>query len=197
MGNQQERLIAAARLAMLIDAEGWISFRVVRRSIHRRLNIVPIVAITNTDVAMIEWARDTLDALGISPYVQWVKPGRHEDVVVGKLMQGRVIVQGFLRLKALLPLIRPWLIIKHRQADAINAFISSRMAADVRAPYSRDELILVDEVRRMRSKGPRLSISSETLRQTASVRMIESDLRAKAAEAARNERPATPVVVSK
>jgi hypothetical protein len=148
MGNQQERLIAQARLAMLFDTEGYITMRVAQRMKHRDMNLTPLVAFSNTDAGLIEWAADTLDQLEVPRYVQWVKPHG-----IGKLPQGRVSILGLLRVKSLLPHIRPFLIVKYRQADLLHDFIQSRLSHIHGTVYTQEELDIANGIRDLNVKG--------------------------------------------
>lgn len=164
MDNQQERQVAEARLAMLYDTEGTISLRVVRRSRDRDLSIVPYIQFSNTDVGLIEWAVDTLKALNVGCYVQWVKPHG-----VGKLAQGRVIVAGLLRVKTLIPHLKPWMLVKGRNLDRVEEFINSRLSHSS-DPYTDREMELANQCRSYKGGAKRQPVSSETIRRTATSR---------------------------
>lgn len=163
MGNQQERLIAQVRLAMLYDTEGWISMNVIQRMKHRVASLVPVIGVTNTNVGLVDWTADVLEQLDVPRYVQWVEPHG-----IGKLAQGRVTVAGLLRVKQLLPHIRPFLIVKGKQADLLKEFIESRLSTPGSTPYTERELEIANEIRGKNTKGRGWRpISSTTLRDAA------------------------------
>lgn len=161
MGNQQERSIQEARIAMLFETEGYFSLRVIKRGPEREYDIKPVVGVTNTSSNLIEWTAKTLDDFKIGRYVQWVKPHG-----LGKLPQGRVLIEGIKRVSTFLPIIRPWMLVKAEQADLIQEFISSRLSN--MGNYTDRELEIADKVRRMAQKGPKPAAlkSSETLCRT-------------------------------
>lgn len=158
MDNQQERLLASARLAMLIDTEGTISFRFVQREKHRPYSIVPYIQFTNTDVEIVEWGAEALELLKVGRYVQWVNPHG-----IGKLTQGRVIVLGILRVQDLIPHIKPFLIAKRSNLEAVEEFINSRLSHP-NEPYTERELELFDKTRKFKGGSKRQVKSSTTIR---------------------------------
>lgn len=168
MDNQQERLVQAARLAMLIDTDGFVTMRVVRRKRDRMQNLSPDVGITNTNKDLIEWASSTLQFLGIPAYVRWTVPHG-----IGKLPQGRVTVLGMKRVEKLLPVITPWLIAKKSQATKLAEFITLRLAAPHKAAYSAKELELANEARGLNTKGRGWRPVSSTTTRDAAVEMRE------------------------
>ena len=158
MGNQQERQVAEARLAMFFETEGYFTIRAIKRGKDRPYDLKPIVGVTNTSKDLIEWAASTLDEMNVGRYVQWVKPHG-----LGKLPQGRVLVEGLKRVETFLPILRPWMLVKTRQADLIKEFIDSRV--DNMGDYTQHEIDIANEVRQMAAKGPKAALleSSETL----------------------------------
>src|SRR5882672_6189098 len=91
LGNQQERLVAQARLAMLFDCEGWISIYVLQRSKIRPFDMALTIGFNNTSRELIEWAASTLESLEVPHYVWWAKAPHG----IGKIKQGRVLINGF------------------------------------------------------------------------------------------------------
>jgi hypothetical protein len=196
LDNQQERLVRQAQLAMLFDCEGYITVRVVNRATkvkQRNIDISPIVGMSNVSHELIDWTADALEKLGVPRYVWWSKKhgGPWE-----KHLQGRVLVYGFKRVEVLLPLIRPFLIVKGKQADLLQRFIDLRMIAwsggSRQRDYSEEELQLANTIRDLNVKGygwrPVSSTSlrdgSEQLRRKLGRTVMDSDLRTKDGEAA-------------
>jgi hypothetical protein len=192
MGNQQERLVSQVRLAMLLDCEGWISIRVLQRSKVRPFDMVPIVGMNNTSRAMVDWAASALESLEVPRYVWWGKASGF-----GKLPTGRVLVEGYRRVTKILPLIRPYLIIKGAQADLVSEFIALREERWKNAPgsrsYSDRELELANAVRDLNTKGYGWRpVSSTSLREGSVIQLrkklgrivMNSELPTKAGEAA-------------
>lgn len=166
MGNQQERLTAQVRLAMLYDTEGYITMAVTKRGPNRNLSLVPLIAVSNTSVTLVEWAASALEYLGVGRYVQWNKPHG-----IGKLAQGRVTVQGLLRVQDLLPNIRPYLIVKQKQADLLHEFIGSRLAAGPKDSYTDRELDIANQIRSLNTKGKGWRPVSSTTTRDATVEL--------------------------
>lgn len=180
MGNQQERL-DAARIAMLIDTDGWVSMRVLQRSKVRVANLRPDIGAVSTTPVLIEWAADTLTRMGVARYVQQVDLSKYE-YSKGCKNQARVLITGLRRVKVLLPLIIPYLIGKRRQAELLLEFVNSRLASAHKADYTEIELQLANEIRGLNSNkgGNFRPISSETVRaarelKTQLAEMIQSD----------------------
>lgn len=187
LGNQQERLVRCARLATVIDCEGFITIRTIQRSRIRPLDIYPVVRVTNTDAAMINFVADCVEALGIGRYVWWGKP-----TGFGKRPMGMVAIEGLKRASALIPHIRPFLITKARQADLVMEFSNLRKLAwtgdSRRRVYSERELEIANAVRSLQTKGAGWRPVSSTSKRDATEQlgvklgrpMMCSDLTAKA-----------------
>src|SRR5882724_2982384 len=181
MGNQQERL-DAARIAMLLDTDGWVSIRVLQRSKVRVANLTPYCGAVNTSPELMEWAADAMTRLGIPRYVQHVNVAKYE-YAKGNKAQIRVLVNGLRRVQSLLKLVTPYLVAKQKQAILLMEFIESRLAASLKAAYTERELQLANEIRALNSNkgGNFRPISSETVRAAQEMKsmlngMIQSDL---------------------
>lgn len=162
MGNQQERQLTQARLAMLYDCEGYITLRMVQPDKHRKQGrIVPIICVSNTSQKLLDWVTAAFAMLELPHYIQWTKAHG-----LGKLPQWRLTVQGVGRVSKLLPHLIPYLVIKLENALLVQEFVTSRLQAKVTDSYSDRELNLALTARGLAQKGKHWEPeSSETIRQ--------------------------------
>lgn len=188
MGNQQERLVAAARLAMLFDTDGFITMRVVQRGKQRAYNVRPDCGAVNTSHALIEWAVAALRSLGVPCHVTYVDYSKWNP---NRQPQWRLLVTGLKRVLRLLPHIRPYLVVKTQQADLLAEFIASRLSKPLKSLYSDRELEIANAVRGLNCNkgGAWRPVSSESIRQAVELReqlneKMCSDLRRDAQRAA-------------
>lgn len=167
LGNQQERQVLLARLAMVFDCEGYITLRTQQRSKTRPMDITPVVCMNNVDRTFIEWVAAALEALEVGHWVYWLKPTGY-----GKRQIAKVTVEGVQRVGKLLPLLRPYLIVKAKQADLVLEFVAARQQAWMgdsrRRAYSDREVDIANEIRHFAQKGKRwMPVSSTSKRDAA------------------------------
>lgn len=115
LDNQQERL---AFLAGMIEGEGTVT--ISRISNHGYKALKPMVQIANSNPILIEHVAGLVRSLGVSPYVYWRNPAKHQAP------SAVVRMEGFKRAGALLRLVTPFLISKKPQAEAVLRYISRR-----------------------------------------------------------------------
>jgi hypothetical protein len=166
MDNQQEIRFAAARIAMMIDTDGWATINVTQRSKVRNANLVPAIGMVNTSRPLIEWLDKTLTELGIPHYLKWYDLSGYKGSRC-KMPQGRITVQGVKRLQKFLPLITPFLIAKSIQGKLLQEYVDLASARPGKAPYSQRELEIANYIRGFNSNkgGNWRPVSSETVRQ--------------------------------
>lgn len=196
LGNQQENGIAmsdvkrdidiaAARIAMFLDTDGFLTIQVRQRGIKGNAYLGPECGFVNTSVPLIEWLHETLAWLGIPHYLKWFTVDQLKGSRARK-PQGRIVIRGQSRCKKLLRYVQPFLVAKKRQGELISELIESRYATEgMNAAYSDRELEIANEIRELNNNksGEWRPISSETLRRTMELRekmkcqsKIKSDL---------------------
>lgn len=178
IGNQQERsVIDAARLAMLFDTDGFITMRVTQRMKNRAANVTPEIGAVNTCHALIDWAVAALESFGVTCYrqtIDWTKYKWSRS----RLPQSRLSILGIRRSIKIIPIIRPYLIAKGRQADLLEEFALSRLSKNHNSLYTDRELECANEARSLNSNkgGAFRPISSTSIRQA---RELQRHLKAK------------------
>jgi hypothetical protein len=142
--NQQERLKEAEELGWLggiIDGEGCIT---LSKAVNRKYKCVhPRLTVANTCPKMIKRIMQIFDKYHIAYWVR-VRKGKNGTSIkrYGSpyLPLTEIRIQGFKRLRRLLPLIRPHLTSKDEKADILNEFIEKRLTKrGYNTPYSEDE----------------------------------------------------------
>lgn len=171
MDNQQERAVDAARLAMLLDTDGWLTMSVRQRDKARVANLQPYAGAVGTIIPLIDWAADAFERVGVPRYVQTIKRSQYV-YAKGHKDQKRIVIQGLKRVQTLLTVVMPYLIGKHRQGELLQEFIESRLAKPHKADYSERECEIANEVRSLNSNkgGSWRPISSESIRQNRELR---------------------------
>lgn len=165
MDNQQERLVACARLAMLIDTEGTATIRVLQRAKERNGNMVPILEAVNTSKPLMEWMHSTLASLGVPSYFFTFDPRRFNPRC--SRVQHRVTIQGMKRVEKAIPFLLPFMIVKKGQMELIAEFIEHRRSVPKNTCYSDRDYEIANQVRALNDNksGAWRPVSSETVRQ--------------------------------
>jgi hypothetical protein len=150
-GNQQERLVRLARLAMLIECEGSITIGLTPPTKTRnRPALYATVDFTNTSLPLVQEAHATLfgEAVGFT-----ARPKRYGKGF-GRKLRYDTNIHGFDRVEKVLSLIRPFMSTKTRQVEIILNFIKSRREARYGEAYSNSEWQMVQEVRGLNGRMP-------------------------------------------
>lgn len=150
-GNQQERLVKLARLAMLIECEGSITIGLTPPTKTRnRPALYPTVDFTNTSLRLVQEAQSTLFAEGIGFTARPQRYGRG----FGRKFRYDTNIHGFDRVEKVLKAILPFMSIKIEQAMMVLDFIQSRRNAQRGDGYSDKEWQLTQAVRSLNGKMP-------------------------------------------
>lgn len=147
MDNQQVRLkqmlelrkkmiTAQAWIAGMIDADGWIGFQSrVRKG--KWATHDPAVDIASICPATIRILDETIRKLGCGCYVRKGNVG--------------VRVVGLRRCKTLLEQVISFMVTKQLEAQLILEWCNSRLGHDKQTTYTKDELEILDNIKRMKS----------------------------------------------
>lgn len=148
--NQQVTDTHIAWLAGIVDAEGSIGLYQNGNGTH-----YVRVTITNTDLLMKDAIEAILEACSIAVYIQSGTQARKKWKP-----RWQMVFAGHTKPRALLELVLPYLVTKRREAELALEFIVSREAKRyrnrkdsrwVRAPLTKRERYIVDEVKRLKS----------------------------------------------
>lgn len=139
--NQQQTVsdLEVGWLAGIIEGEGTIGLQIhKRKGRNQQMRVTPRVIISNTDKEIIEKCVNILDGIGVG---KWVHMTRANNKKVSSLFalngadgkryrdMHQIQIDGFKRLRLLLPAIRPALFgEKRHRADILLRLISNRMA---------------------------------------------------------------------
>lgn len=179
-----EKKMTAARIAMFLDTDGFLTIQVRQRGIIGNAYLGPECGFINTSAPLIEWLDKALSFLEIPHYLKWFTVDQLKGSRARK-PQGRIVIRGQNRCKKLLEHVQPYLVGKYRQGELISELIASRATASHKAPYRDSELTIANDIRELNSNksGEWRPISSETIRRTVELRnhmkrkpKIESDL---------------------
>ena len=137
-------------LAGIIDGEGCLSIAVAKREDSAfKLNIKPILNITNTDRKLIEAVQTILGKLGIKNRVSryHAAPNRRSDGY-------RIHVTSPEELARILPVLIPYLISKRRRAELILAYVLKRRrklrmfkSGSKQSRYGPEEFSMAERIR--------------------------------------------------
>lgn len=152
-------------LAGIIDGEGTVSLLISERKgndARCNMRIQPRVTIGNTDEGIINRIIETLDMMGVGRYVKHERPkARNIPGFNANKPVTTVSVDGFERLRLLLPVIIPHIAGEKRQrAEILNRYIvqrSERAEREGKAAnmsYTQEDVdILIEFLRLTRSKN--------------------------------------------
>lgn len=181
LDNQQENGVAvsessheinAARIAMFLDTDGFVTIQVRQRGIAGNAYLGPECGFVNTSSELMNWLHDTLTDLEVPHYMKWFDIDQLRGSRSRK-PQCRIVVRGQNRCSKLLPIVQPYLVAKAFQGQLISEFITSRSAqSDKRNMYSDRELEIANTIRSLNNNksGEWRPISSETVRRTMELR---------------------------
>lgn len=149
MGNQQERLsdFEIGWLAGVFDGEGYVGLSVntTNRSIY------PACKVTSTHLAFIQEVERLTKIIGIeySFYERNPKQKNHST-------SWTVDIRTCKRVKILIDVLLPHLILKKPHAEVILEFCNSRLSLRYGHPYTERELFLFKEIHKYNyQKGPK------------------------------------------
>lgn len=161
MDNQQARKLLDVEsfdlgwLCAAIEGEGSISIPGFRRRDGFRhadaIGIKPVITLSNGQEAFIDKARMVA--------MRYTSPG-YKQTLPGKASKGwegsyRNVWEGCKRVKALLDIVEPFLVIKKANAIIVREFCESRLSQPVRTPYTARELQLFMQARLLHNRGVR------------------------------------------
>ncbi len=139
------------RLADYIDCEGTIALQHWNRGLGKNA-YQPKVSIFNSDPVFAQHVLDIYNRLGIKVYIESQKRKANHKVVY------RLVVLGISRVHKVLTVIKPYLVIKRGQADAVLEFCNLRIEASTRGrgrqvPYGTRELEIKNQVHLLNLRG--------------------------------------------
>lgn len=138
MGNQQERPPSLEWAAGLIVGEGSYGFA-VHRVRHDKYRITPVFTLGMLDGECVDRLCSILEHHGLPVYRILRKSGMHT-----------VRVSGVKRLKRYCDVLNPLLDgQKKRAAELVSAYVESRLRQESHAPFSDEEIALVNESRKL------------------------------------------------
>ena len=154
MSNQQETSLAW--LAGILDGEGSIGFNVRKRHKTERgglkTHILPWVSMSTTSYEIALRCKEICATVGVgSNLTKMGRPTKANKTV------WQWCIGGATRVRVLLPLVLPYLVLKGDRARMVMSFISSRKETGTHKTYTPQEWCLVAATR----EG-----SSETTRET-------------------------------
>lgn len=171
--NQQENgaVLDAARLAMFVDTDGWITMNVRQKGIDRDCMIQPIIGLVNTSDILAEWAHDALKRLNAPAYFHRYDFSGYKGSKSWQV-QNRVQITGMRRVMRVLPWILPFLVAKRRQAEVMFEYCQRRLSQPHKAKYEDIDLEQANEIRALNCNktGAWRPVSSESIRQTHELR---------------------------
>lgn len=173
MGNQHTLEVELAYLAGLIDGEGTIT---LERTGNRRLSGVtglsPHVVIANTNEAIIQYAVQLFQRLGVNPHIktQLKGYGSRQKTCYWVGMTGLTKSR-----KVLEPLL-PYLVGKTAQARLVLDFIYYRgSTAEAKGkPYGTYEIGILEKIRALNFRGVSTT-EDESLRKTKAIHITLQD----------------------
>ena len=145
--NQQASLCELSWLGGIIDGEGCITLLRKARA-GGKVCATPYILITNTDRTLIDKVAAIFENCGLPFYFETYESTKNWKT------RYRVIVAGFLRVTKVLPVIRPYLVSKIRQADAVLDLIKIRAQKPTGAPYDDAEVDICNFVWSLNNRGP-------------------------------------------
>ena len=148
MDNQQPSISAFefGWFCGIIDGEGCIGLW--SRGGSRKFEYKPGLRLANTDDAIIESFCSVLDRLNVGYHITQYKP--RSSTTKG---YKTVSVEGFKRLKNLLPVIKDALVSKRQQANLVWEWVESRDKKWHRSAYSKEELQIPKKVAELNHRG--------------------------------------------
>lgn len=132
----------------IIDGEGCIGLW--SRGGSRKDEYKPGIRMTNTDKNIIDAFCSVLDRLNVSYHITTYKP--RSETTKG---YWTVTIEGFKRLKNILPIIKDALICKRSQANLVWEWVQSRDAKWHRSAYSSRELEIPKLLAELNHRGVR------------------------------------------
>lgn len=140
------------RLADYIDCEGTIALQHWNRGKKGVHSYQPKVSVFNTNPVFAQHVVDIYNRLGIKVYIETQKRKPEHKVVY------RLVVLGISRVKKLLELIKPYLLIKRAQADVVLEFCDIRITASKigrgrQVPYGQREFELQQQMGLLNLRG--------------------------------------------
>lgn len=143
-------------LVAAIEGEGSISLPGFRRkerknsNIKKIIGIKPIITLSNTDEAFIDRARMIAQRY-TSPGYKQALPSRKK----GWSGSFRNVWEGCKRVKKLLDVVEPYLVVKKTNASIVREFCESRLSVPPKTEYSARELQLFMQARALHNRGTR------------------------------------------
>ena len=146
MDNQQANPLHIGWIAGIIDGEGWL---ILNRQLLPSGNFryVPVVGVNATSQAMIDQIQAICLSWGIGTWVGKRNFKNHwKD-------QYALNVRGFQRASKLLKIITPHLVVKPKQAVALQKYIDLRIGKDRLEPCGAEEQALYELLKQLNQKG--------------------------------------------
>ena len=183
MGDQQKSLQCSdlGWLAGIIDGEGCITLgRQKRRKNH--IQYEPKVDIANTDIRIINRAREVLQGLGVGSYTLTRKTSAGNEIY-------HLSCNGFKRCKRLIANILPFLVsFKRERAILVLEFIAWRESLPEKAPYGEKEAALYEAIKVLNAQST-VEILRDQKLDAAIAAMLESELHGDMQSRAEMSRP--------
>jgi hypothetical protein len=143
-----------AWLAGLIDADGCISMRIQRQRKSRETRTeypVPYTSITTTCSLTSSYLIELFKSLNLPLYVQHKKNGFDKDGNPRKPVW-HLLVNGLGRNERFLPLVLPFLVTKHKEAELMLEFIAIRKELFAQKKRSPREFAILAELKRLKEE---------------------------------------------
>ena len=115
----------SAYLAGLIDGEGWIGLMLKKEKTRRRVRFQPVIHICNTNLTVLEWARDTIEYGSVGKHA-------HEYSKKNKLTYRYTLLRNDEIIK-LLTQIKKYLIIKKEHVNVLLKYCRRKKKKHVTA----------------------------------------------------------------
>lgn len=152
MDNPQERSfeygVKMGWLSCAIESEGSIALAWGRQQ-GSRFQIIPRIMVSNIKLAYVENAQKISYELGVGCHILNQKGNLEKK----RTSMYRIDWYGFKRVKSLLNIIKPFLVIKKDRADLVLEFINYRKSLPGNTPYGEKELSLFHAIRDLNGKG--------------------------------------------
>ena len=155
-GNQQVKVSdnEIGWLAGFFDGEGSVGFNVFPRAGKQWPRIDPRCLLTATDIESCRKADSILTNAGVGHHVAWRETNGFRADGSQYKRRWTITIMGLKRNLAFLTLITPYLATKQRKAELLFDYIRLRFAqTDAKCPPSDDEVMIVNEVRRLNRKA--------------------------------------------
>jgi DNA-binding CsgD family transcriptional regulator len=143
-------------LAGLVDGEGTIGIEKASRNDRKNPHFKPIVKISNTCKEALDYIIEQVGGFKFA-----IKSGRMSKN--SKKAVYDIVLVRHKDVEAFLEMILPYLLIKRRQAELVIQFCKSRLSKPNHAPYSDEEIAIIEEVKKINGRAYPYSFLQETM----------------------------------